>query len=146
MIVAEQRHVLVAPPRTVAFIVPGKPCAKQSMRFTLAGRRYQPRDVVEYRSRVAIFARQAWPHDPLEGPVEVEVVALFLKPVSWSKKRRAAEYLHAQKPDFDNLSKAAADGIKGILIRDDAQISDARISKRWSDHREELQVTVRAAG
>ena len=136
---------MVPQPHSVTFTVPGKPCAKQSVRFTLAGRRYQPKDVVEYRSRIAIFARQAWPHDPLEGPVEVEVVALFLKPASWLKRKREATYLHGQKPDFDNLSKAMADGIKGILIRDDAQICDARISKRWSDQREELQITVGAA-
>lgn len=127
----------------ISFIVPGRPCAKQSVRFTRAGRTYQPADVVEYRSRIALFARQAWPHEPLEGPVEVEIVALFLKPKSWSKRKREAAYRHAQKPDGDNLLKALADGAQGIVFRDDAQVSDWIIRKRWSDHREELQVTVR---
>jgi Holliday junction resolvase RusA-like endonuclease len=136
---------VLAPYAPIVFTVPGKPCAKQSMRFTRAGHRYQPPDVVEYRSRIALVARQAWPHDPLEGPVEVEVVALFRKPASWSKKRREAMYLHAIRPDGDNLLKALADGAKGIVFRDDAQVSDWIIRKRWSDHRDELQVTVRPA-
>jgi Holliday junction resolvase RusA-like endonuclease len=129
----------------ITFAVPGRPCAKQSVRFTRSGHRYQPADVVEYRSRVAVFARQAWPHEPLDGPIEMEVVALFLKPASWPRKRREAAYRHIGRPDGDNLGKAGLDGCKAILFRDDAQVSDLIVRKRWSDHREELQITVRSA-
>jgi len=52
-------------------------------------------------------------------------------PDSWSKKKRA-EHLgrpHQQKPDCDNLVKAAGD----VAFSDDAHIADFRASKWWGE-------------
>lgn len=126
----------------ICFTVPGKPCAKQSLRFTQQGRRYQPKEVVEYRSRIALFARQAHVDVPLEGPVCVEVTACFQIPRSWSKKRRAVAVHHAQRPDPDNLAKAVLDGIKGVIFYDDCQVADLRVIKVWVTTGDALKVRV----
>ena len=129
----------------ITFVVPGKPQPKQSFRIHTGGWQYQPRTVSAYSRTVAIYARLAWPNPPLDGPVEIEAVAMFKKPKSWPLARRATAHKHAQRPDGDNLLKALADGVKGIVFNDDGQVSDWIIRKRWSDSCDELQVTIRPA-
>ena len=47
-------------------------------------------------------------------------------PASWSARKRAAaitgDVLPTGKPDIDNLVKAALDGVRGIVIGDDATL------------------------
>lgn len=125
----------------ITFEVPGRPCAKQSVRFTKAGRRYQPADVLAYHDKIGWYARQAYA-GMLDGPVAISIVARFLTPRSWSKKRRANPGCYAQRPDVDNLVKAALDGLKGVLIRDDAQVCILCITKLWSDDVEGLTIQI----
>jgi Holliday junction resolvase RusA-like endonuclease len=128
----------------IRFTVPGKPCAKQSVRFTRSGHRYQPEDVLAYHDKIGWYARSAAPGVLLDGPVAVEIVASFLTPRSWSKKKIAAAAWHIGRIDVDNLAKALGDGLKGVLIKDDGQIARLVIEKRWSAEREGLDVTVTA--
>ena len=128
----------------ISFFVPGTPCAEQSVRFTKTGRTYQPADVLAYRDKIGWYARQAAPGVMFDTAVAVDVVANFLIPRSWSKKRQASAFAHAQRPDVDNLIKALADGLKGVLIRDDALISSLLIEKRWSPNEEGLSVSIQS--
>lgn len=38
------------------------------------------------------------------------------------------------KPDWDNVGKIVSDALNGIAYRDDSQIVDARVVKRYSDN------------
>jgi len=69
----------------------------------------------------------------LDGPLELEFLAVFGVPESWSKKRRAAMLYRpvTKRPDFDNLAKLASDALNGIVYKDDAQIAEASIRKRY---------------
>ncbi len=62
-------------------------------------------------------------------PDELIVKAFIRMPDSWpkNKKARLVGERHKQKPDADNLGKAAQDA----LWEDDSVISDLIISKRW---------------
>ena len=128
----------------ISFVVPGPPCAKQSVRFTRTGRTYQPADVLAYRDKIGWYARQAAPGVMFDCAVAVEVVARFLIPRSWSKKRQASAMWHSQKPDSDNLIKSLGDGLNGVLIRDDALIARLLIEKRWSISEEGLSISIEA--
>jgi Holliday junction resolvase RusA-like endonuclease len=97
--------------------------------FTPAStRRYE--DVLRYAAQVEMNGRA-----PIEGPVRVEVTALFPIPASWSKKKRSAAeagFVYATvKPDSDNLLKVL-DSLNEVVWRDDKQITDARIVKGYS--------------
>jgi hypothetical protein len=57
------------------FTVPGKPCAKQSVRFTKTGRRYQPIDVLAYHNKISFYAQQPSNGGLMEGPLEISIKA-----------------------------------------------------------------------
>ncbi|MBD9528403.1 RusA family crossover junction endodeoxyribonuclease [Paracoccus sp. PAR01] len=126
------------------FTIPGKPYAKRRPR---AG--YSPKlgrsitfnapGNAEAEVSVAHYAGQAIPA-PIEGPVRVQIVAVFEIPKSWSKKRQreALGTLHTSKPDFDNLCKNLCDGMNRIAWRDDSQVADVRTVKIWGERNETL--------
>jgi Holliday junction resolvase RusA-like endonuclease len=56
---------------------------------------------------------------------------------SWSRKKRQAALagaLHPTgKPDLDNCVKLLMDALNGILWRDDAQVTDIAVIKRYAE-------------
>jgi hypothetical protein len=44
----------------------------------------------------------------------------------------AGDIIPEKRPDFDNLAKTAADALQGVAFRNDSQIADAVIRKRYS--------------
>lgn len=112
---------------TIQFTIPGKPFGKQDSRHTKTGTQYVPTETKNYLSLVRLAAAAAWTRAPLDSPVSLEIVAIYPIPKSWSKKRRQ-EALNGQieptkKPDMSNVRKAVEDGIQGVVIEDDKQIT-----------------------
>ncbi|MEZ5935845.1 MAG: RusA family crossover junction endodeoxyribonuclease [Alphaproteobacteria bacterium] len=76
---------------------------------------------------------------PLQCPVCLVARFFFAPPPSWPKWKRqlldAGLLAHSQKPDWDNLRKAAVDALKGVVIADDALIcQESSLSgKFWSE-------------
>ena len=103
-----------------------------------ATRKYQ--DALAMAAKVAMRARPA-----LEGPLELTVTAFMLVPPSWTQKKRDAALAGVVrptgKPDADNFLKQI-DALKGVVWKDDAQVVDARIIKRY-DERPRLRVEVK---
>lgn len=69
-----------------------------------------------------------------EGPLRVTVVAYFPIAPSWPKNKQAAaqlgEIFPTGKPDGDNILKLC-DALNHVVWRDDAQIVDALVMKRF---------------
>jgi len=119
----------------VTLVIPGKPFAKQRARTTRQGRMYTPAETVSYERQVGQIAAQHFTK-PLDGPVRLEVVAVFQPPKSWSK-RKTEEMLHrhhTQKPDLDNCFKAIKDALNRIAWGDDSQVSEMSGRKMWGLH------------
>jgi Holliday junction resolvase RusA-like endonuclease len=80
---------------------------------------------------------------PLQGPLRVELLAVVAIPPSWPMTRRlaalAGEVLPTGRPDLDNLSKPL-DALNGIVLGDDAQVTDLHARKRYGPPK--LVVTV----
>ncbi len=72
---------------------------------------------------------------PWEGPVSVQIEITYDVPESWSKKRRAAApgSPAPKKPDIDNCAKIILDGLNGVAFKDDAQVTDIRVTKRYGE-------------
>ena len=67
--------------------------------------------------------------------VIIHLVVGTAMPKSWSKKRKdqMRGKGNVSKPDADNIVKAIFDGLNGIAYKDDCQITNFSISKKWAD-------------
>ena len=126
----------------IHFHIPGQPVGKgRPIAGKAFGSRFTtlrtPAKTVSYESTVALFAAQAMAGRPLlTGPVNLQMRVDFAIPASWSqKKQRAAEaglILPTVKPDADNILKALCDAINGVVWKDDVQVVDLTLKKRYS--------------
>jgi Holliday junction resolvase RusA-like endonuclease len=115
----------------------GMPRAKARPRFNHAGHAYTPERTARYERDLGWLARQAMiGRQPLEGPLEVTVIATLAIPRSWNAVRRKAalvgEVRPTGKPDVDNLLKSI-DGFNGIIWNDDSQVVEATIIKTYGE-------------
>ena len=131
---------------SVFIFLPGEPIGKGRPRFA-RGRTYTPPATVAYeyslKTEAALVMREAR-LKPFTGPVEVNVVASFGIPASWSKKRRADALHHTSRPDLDNCLKICLDALTGVVWIDDALVCDATVSKRYTTDKPGLSITVTA--
>jgi Holliday junction resolvase RusA-like endonuclease len=117
----------------IAFYVPGEPVAKGRPRFVCAtGRTFTPAKTISYEGQVKSAAYVAMDcARPMEGPVRLTVRATWLVPKSWSKKRKDAAVWKESKPDADNIAKIVKDALNGLVYRDDAQVAELIVQKRY---------------
>ena len=104
------------------FVVDGKPVTKARPRFA-RGRAYTPATTVEAEERVraAYWAASALKYGRVVMFVgAVEMTCVFALP---NRRRR----------DWDNLAKLVCDALNGVAYRDDDQIHDATIQKRYTN-------------
>jgi Holliday junction resolvase RusA-like endonuclease len=119
----------------IAFVVPGKPHAKERARSTLGGRHYTPAKTANYEALIAWSAASAMAgNESLVGPLHVELEAVYAPTPSWTKKRKAdalaGTVFPVGRPDLDNLIKSL-DGCNRIVWHDDSQIVSIVASKRY---------------
>lgn len=122
------------------FFVPGQPVGKGRPRIGRAGphaRMYTPDKTASYENLVRTMAHQSvCGREPIAGAVSVRLDLRCAVPASWSgKKQRAAlrcEIVPTTKPDTDNVVKAVFDAINGVVWRDDVQVVDLVVTKRYS--------------
>jgi len=108
----------------------GKPKSKQSFRFTMSGRRYQPKSIKDEEIRIASEVRTQLPGDfiPFDEPLFAWVEYTFEVPKSFPKKIVSKLKDHilfkTTKPDVtDNLNKGLFDAMNKIVYRDDSVVS-----------------------
>lgn len=129
------------------FLIPGKPQGKGRPRFNTttkavhtpdATRRYEQTVKYSYLSTVPVGQRMH------SGPCGVEIDAVFSVPTSWRVARKqkalAGEIIPENKPDCDNIAKAVLDALNGIAYKDDSQVADLVVRKRFG---EKAHVSVR---
>jgi Holliday junction resolvase RusA-like endonuclease len=120
----------------VTIVVMGAPVGKGRPRFTRGGHAYTPDKTRSYEQSVALAAKlEMRSRQPIAGPVQMYFRAVFEIPKSWPEKKRMDAILGVirptVKPDTDNLIKAVADSLNGIVYRDDSQITEISGSKRY---------------
>lgn len=125
-----------APVTQFEFTVPGQPVGwaragggKTMHRFTPAAQR-------NYSVAVKLFCQAAMAGGaPLDGPIAVDIHAVYPWPASWSQRKRAlpASRWKVSTPDYDNICKLVGDALNTIAWTDDARICSANIRKYYGD-------------
>lgn len=132
------------------FTVPGEPVGKgraRAARTKMGVRMFTPEKTRSYEAIVrSISAEAMGTMTPIEGPVAMHLKAFFSAPKSLSKADKELAKRDAlpvtKKPDVDNIAKSLADGMNGIVYRDDAQVFSVTASKFYSDRpRVEVEIT-----
>ena len=125
----------------VTFLVPGEPVGKGRPRIGKVGahaRMFTPAKTASYEGLIALAGTEAMAGRMLlEGAVMVEMRIVLAIPQSMSKKRKAmavaGELFPTKKPDMDNVIKAIYDGLNGVVWKDDVQVVDAFVRKRYGE-------------
>lgn len=121
------------------FIVVGKIVGKQRPRFNSRQKRaYTPQKTADYEELIRIeFINQCKYliiQDYIEA-VKIKIEAYF-EPAKSTSKKKPKEMLgeHVLKaPDLDNIAKSVCDALNGLAYRDDRQVCELIISKRYAD-------------
>ena len=127
--------------KPVSFVVPGEAVGKGRPRVSTIGghaRMFTPTKTANYETLIALAAQQAMQgRELIAGPVLLEMKIFVSVAASWSKKKRAealsGDVMPTKKPDADNVLKAICDGINGIVFKDDVQVVNVSLSKRFSE-------------
>ena len=70
---------------------------------------------------------------PLEGPLHLSVEFVLPRPKRLLTKRwRELLVWHDKKPDCDNLLKAVKDALNNLAWRDDSQVCQVYVEKRYA--------------
>lgn len=135
---------------SLKIVIPGRVKGKGRPRFAMIGghaRAYTPADTRNHEAMIRQIAFEAMRGRKLfEGPVEVVIKVFQIPPPSWSKKKRAAAIFLTGKPDCDNIAKSV-DALNSLVWRDDSQISDLHVIRRFTrEGPERCEITVTALG
>lgn len=104
---------------------------------TFTGKAYTPTKTKNYEYLIKQTFINKYPNFmPIEGRVTMTIIAYFEIPKSTSKRKEAEmlseEISPTKKPDWDNIGKIVSDALNKLAFRDDAQITDVRILKKYA--------------
>lgn len=126
---------------TVAFVIPGTPVGKGRPKFARRGNfvtAYTPEKTASYENLVKMAAAKAMAgRQIIIGAVCVGIHLFVTPPASWSQKKQreaisgAGGVYPTSKPDVDNVIKGIFDAMNEIVWKDDKQVVDVVVSKRY---------------
>lgn len=124
----------------IAFVIPGTPVGKGRPKFARRGNfvsTYTPEKTASYENLVKVKAQEAMAGRPLIDCAVCVGIHLFVTPpTSWSQKKQFAAVsgngiYPTTKPDVDNVIKGIFDAMNEIVWKDDKQVVDVVVSKRY---------------
>lgn len=131
------------------FRINGKPQGKARPRFKRIGpyvSTYNTKSTQDYEKKVKYSVLEQCKDEirlNYQGRIKVLIMAYFKPNKSISKKKYNelinTEYL--KKPDCDNIAKIILDSLNKIVYKDDSQIHELVVKKKYSDE-EYVDVTI----
>ena len=123
------------------FEVVGAPVGKRRPKFsTIHGyaQALKPKEDVIYENLVKIMFQQAKPNNysMFNKPIKMKIEAYFAIPKSFSRVKQSqaleGKLLPLTKPDADNIAKIICDALNDVAYKDDTQIVELAIIKRYA--------------
>lgn len=136
----------------ICFTIPGKPQGKARARTfynpkTKGMSSMTPEKTVLYENLIATCYLQEAGEERFsdDAYLKVRIQAFYEIPKSSTKTKKAAmasgEILPDKKPDIDNIAKAVLDALNGVAYRDDTQVVELQMRKKYSD-RPRLEICI----
>jgi len=123
----------------ITFTVDTEPIAQPRQRHRIMKLRtgadvvanYTPRTakVQTFKKAIQQAAASTYKGPLIQGPIAIEAVFVFRRPLSIPKRLGTGRLWHDIKPDHENVMKAVQDALTGIIYQDDAQIACASTTK-----------------
>ena len=135
---------------SVHLVVFGDPKPQKRHRHTSKGRFVRTYDPSSKDKNDLLWVVQnRAPEKPMEGPLSVHIYCYFTRPKSHYRTGRNSGILkdglsdlHTTRPDPDNLAKLVLDALNGVFFKDDSQICDLFVKKRYDEQpRTEIWIT-----
>ena len=123
------------------FEVIGAPVGKRRPKFSTVhgyAQAIKPKEDVIYENLVKLSFQQAKPSDYnlFDKAVKMTILAYFAIPKSFSKKKQneaiEGRISPLTKPDADNIAKIICDALNDIAYKDDTQIVELTIIKKYA--------------
>ena len=133
----------------VTFEVPGKPKGKDRPRRGKGKTMYTPKATVEYEDLVRWAFTGAYDGETWfdNEPLTVSIIAYYQpnkKTTKVERQRLAMGVLFpVKKPDADNIAKIICDALNEVAYRDDAQVVNLRVMKRYTTDEPRVVVTIK---
>lgn len=122
----------------ILFSVYGLPVAKGRPRMTKSGHTYTPQKTRNHEDLVKLSYIQNYGTLILEKPLAVMIVFYMPIPKSASNSQRLkmlrGEVKPTKRPDIDNLAKTVLDGLNGVAYKDDNQIVELKLQKKYGEN------------
>lgn len=126
----------------IDFVVEGKPVP--AVRMTQRSKYADPaaKKYMNYKRLVGMTAKSVMNKKLLtmiEGTVSVRIDIFYEVPKSYTKKRKTDIYdsdyqiRPEVRGDIDNVAKSILDGMNGICFKDDIQVVELIVNKRFDD-------------
>lgn len=120
----------------IKFVVPGKPQGKGRPRVTRNGT-YTPKATKEYQRTISTCAKLSNNIYYEKEPLSATILCFYPIPKNTPKYKRKmmieGKTYPMVKPDLDNVAKAILDALNGVCYKDDNQIVELHIKKKYSD-------------
>ncbi|MEG0667829.1 MAG: RusA family crossover junction endodeoxyribonuclease [Clostridium sp.] len=125
-------------------IIEGKVKGKARPRFnTKTGRAYSTDDTISYENWIRWCYRHSC-NDFIDGPIRATIKCFMEIPKSYSKKKIKAieedKLFPTKKPDVDNIAKIVLDSLNGIAYKDDAQVVELVVLKKFTTEKERVEL------
>lgn len=118
----------------MTFTIDGAPTGKARPRVTRFGT-YNTDQTVLYENLVQISYKQQCKGEYSEDPLKITIAAFYDIPKSMTKKNRTliadGKLYPTKKPDIDNIAKIILDALNGIAYKDDTQVIELTVMKRY---------------
>lgn len=119
----------------LTFSIPGPPQGKARARTTRYGT-YTPEKTVLYENLIKVSYQQETDFYT-EKPLHITIDAIFEPTKSVSKVQRQAMLngliKPTKKPDIDNIAKVVLDALNGIAYKDDTQVINLELHKKYGE-------------